>query len=198
MTKRLFGIALLTGFLFVNAYDAQAQTTFGVRGGISVANASLDVGQDFDKSNRTGYVGGVFLDWASSGLFGFQVAAQYVQKGVELDINSVKSDFDLAYLEVPIVAKLGLPVGPIRPSVFGGAALGFKTACEDASGDDCGENVKGTEWSGVAGADLAIYIGGISLWADARYHFGLSNISKDALIQEAKNRNWTLQVGLGF
>lgn len=198
MLKRLFGIALLTGFLFVSASEAQAQTTFGVRGGISVANASLDVGQDFDKSNRTGYVGGVFLDWASSGLFGFQVAAQYVQKGVELDINSVKSDFDLAYLEVPIVAKLGLPLGPIRPSVFGGAALGFKTACEDAAGDDCGESVKGTEWSGVAGADLAIYIGGISLWADARYHFGLNNISKDTLIQEAKNRNWTLQVGLGF
>ena len=198
MRTRLFATLVAAGLVAATASSADAQTTLGVRGGISVANASFDIQEDFDKGNRTGFTGGVFLDWASSGLLGFQVGAQYTQKGAELEIQQVANDFDLAYLEIPAVVKLGLPLGPIRPSVFGGAALGFKTGCEDADGNDCGDSIESTEWSGVAGADLAIYIGGISLWADARYHFGLNNISKDALIQEAKNRNWTLQVGLGF
>lgn len=198
MRTRLFAAALAAGLMIAISSPADAQTTFGVRGGISVANASLDVQQDFDKSNRTGFTGGVFLDWASSGLLGLQVGAQYTQKGTELEIQQVTSDFNLNYLEIPAVVKLGIPLGPIRPSVFGGAALGFNTGCEDSDGNDCGDSVKGTDWSGVAGFDLAIYIGGISLWADARYHLGLNNISKDTVIEEAKNRNWTLQVGLGF
>ena len=198
MRARTFAAALSLGLFALTATGADAQSTLGIRGGISVANASLDIQEDFDKSNRTGFTGGVFWDWASSGLLGIQIGAQYTQKGVELDVQQAASDFDLAYLEIPAVVKLGLPLGPVRPSVFGGAALGFNTSCEDVDGNDCGEDVESTEWSGVAGADLAIYIGGISLWADARYHFGLNNISKDALIEEAKNRTWTLQVGLGF
>ena len=88
----------------------------------------------------------------------------------------------------------------LKPSVFGGAGMSFVMSCdriEGATEVDCKDDIKSTEWLGIAGADLTIYLGGLSLWVDGRYHFGLSNISEDALT-DLKNKNWTFQGGIGF
>lgn len=179
------------------ALPLQAQTTIGVRGGVSVSSAELDIDETFDKSNRTGFVGGVFLDFGGSGLFGFQVGAQYSQKGAELDLEGVKEDLSLNYLEIPAVMKLGLPLGVLKPSLLGGVALGFNTGCDGPDGD-CADEVTSTDFAGIFGADVVFDLGGPSLWADARYYFGLSDISDAADIDELKNRAWMLQAGIGF
>lgn len=175
---------------------AQEGLNLGFRGGVSVASASVSV-QPFSKSNRTGFAGGVFLDY-EAGLMGFQVGAEYAKKGVDLDLGDFVHEFDLAYLEIPAVLKVGLPLGVVRPSVFGGVGLGFKTGC-DVSGVECGDDLKSTDFSGIAGADLALYLGSISLWADGRYHFGLQDIADASdVTSDLKNRSWTLQAGIGF
>lgn len=193
--------AALAGLAFLAVFpphaEAQQGLQLGFRGGVSVASASFDTEETFDKSNRTGFVGGVFLNY-DAGPLGFQVAGQYSQKGVDLDLGNAIEEFSLSYLEIPAVVKLGIPLGIIKPSVFGGAALGFNTGC-DSDGDDCGDEFKSTDFSGIAGADVAIYLGSISLWADGRYHFGLSNVSDASdVVGDLKNRNWTLQAGMGF
>ena len=191
----LVGFALLAGTY--SGAEAQNGLEFGARGGVSVASASVDVSETFDKSNRTGFVGGLFMNYDAS-IFGFQIGAQYSQKGVDLDIGNAVEEFSLSYLEIPAVVKLGIPLGVIKPSVFGGAGLGFKTGC-DSNGEDCADDFKGTDLSGIAGADVAIYLGSISIWADGRYHFGLSNINDtNDVVGDLKNRNWTIQAGLGF
>jgi hypothetical protein len=191
----LVGSALLAGTY--SGAEAQNGLEFGARGGASVASASVDVSETFDKSNRTGFVGGLFMNYDAS-IFGFQIGAQYSQKGVDLDIGNAVREFSLSYLEIPAVVKLGIPLGVIKPSVFGGAGLGFKTGC-DSNGEDCADDFKGTDFSGIAGADVAIYLGSISIWADGRYHFGLSNINDtNDVVGDLKNRNWTIQAGLGF
>lgn len=199
MTNRSTLAALVAGssILALSTSDLAAQTTLGVRGGVSVASASVDVGETFDKSNRTGFAGGVFLDFGASGLFGFQVGAEYTQKGVELDFGDVVDDLTLSYLEIPAVVKLGLPLQVVKPSVFVGAGLGFKTGCENDD-VDCDDDFSGTEWSGIIGADMAIYAGAVSLWVDGRYHVGLNDIADSDSYQELKNRAWTFQAGLGL
>ena len=189
---------LALGFTFVAAAPAHAQTTLGVRGGISVASASFDT-ETFDDSNRTGFVGGVFLDFGGSSLLGFQIGAQYSQKGAEFDGDAVVDDFSLDYLEIPAVVKLGLPLGSLKPSVFAGAALGFNSSCEQSGGsEDVCEQFSDTDFSGVVGADLAIYLGGLSLWADARYNVGLSDISDGSAFGDFNNRAFNLTAGIGF
>lgn len=183
--------------LAFTASSLGAQTTFGLRGGVSVASASVDVGETFEKSNRTGFTGGVFLDIGGSGLIGFQLGAQYTQKGVELDFGDAVDELTLDYLEIPAVVKLGLPLQVVKPSVFVGAGLGFNTGCENDD-IDCGDDISGTEWSGIIGADAAIYLGAVSLWADGRYQVGLNDIADTESYRELKNRAWTLQAGLGF
>jgi hypothetical protein len=177
--------------------SGQAGLELGFRGGVSVASASVDVQDTFDKSNRTGFAGGIFLNY-DAGILGFQGGAQYTQKGVDLDLGEVVDEFSLSYLEIPAVFKLGLPLGIIKPSVFGGAGLGFKADC-DIGGEDCGDSFKDLDYFGIAGADVAIYLGSISLWADGRYHFGLTDITDaNDVVGDFKNRSWTLQAGIGF
>ncbi len=190
------GLALLA----VTAPAIQGQTTLGVRGGVSVASASIDIDETFDEGNRTGFVGGVFLDWGGSGLFGFQVGAQYSQKGAELDFEGLSQDLDLAYLEIPAVVKVGIPLGIVKPSLLGGVALGFNTSCDAGTGSDgdC-DDISSTEFSGVIGADAAFYLSPISLWIDARYHVGLNDISGDLeFVDDLKNRAWQISGGIGF
>ncbi|MCJ7627292.1 MAG: PorT family protein, partial [Longimicrobiales bacterium] len=199
-TTRL-ALAALTALLLPTVAPALAEAQeglqLGFRGGVSVASASVHLQETFSKSNRTGFAGGIFLNYDAS-VFGFQIGGQYTQKGVDLDLGNVVNNFSLSYVEFPAVIKLGIPLGAIKPSVFGGAALGFKTGC-DSNGNDCGDEFKGTDFLGIAGADLAIYLGSISLWMDGRYHFGLTNISKTGdVVGDLKNRNWTLQAGIGF
>jgi hypothetical protein len=170
---------------------AQHGTEIGLRGGVSVATASFDV-DTFDEENRTGFVGGPFINF-DLGALGLQVAGLYNTKGVDTNIGRL----DLKYIEVPVVVKLGIPLAVLKPSVFGGAALAFRTGCELA-GADCADAFKSTDVLGVVGADVAIYAGDVSLWADARYNIGFSDIDADDIFGDLKNRNWNLTAGIGF
>jgi hypothetical protein len=189
-------VSVLAAALLLSAASIQAQTTLGVRGGVSVSSVDLDVAETFDDSNRTGFDGGVFLDIGGSNILGFQIGAQYAQKGAELDFGEAVEELTLNYLEIPAVLKLGLPLGVLKPSLLGGVALGFNTSCEGFGGD-CDDEVTSTNFVGVLGADVAVYLGGISLWADGRFNFGLSDIADAADIDELKTRAWTLQAGIG-
>jgi len=172
---------------------AQAGTTIGLRGGVSVASASFD-DDTFDEENRTGFVGGPFVNF-DMGALGLQIAGLYNAKGVKTNAG----DLDLKYIEVPAVLKLGIPLSVFKPSVFGGAAVAFRTGCE-LDGVECPDDAfKSTDFLGVVGADLAIYLGAVSFWADARYDIGLSDIhDADTVFGELKNRNWNLTAGIGF
>lgn len=187
-------VAAMIG-LILAAPEARAQggLELGLRGGVSVATASLDISETFSKSNRTGFTGGVFANF-DLGLLGLQVAGQYTQAGVTLDFGGVVDDLSIDYLEIPAVVKLGIPLAMLKPSLFAGAALGFNTSCDNA-GVDCGADVKSTDWKGIVGADVALYLGSISLWADGRYNFGLASVSE---VDQLKNRNWLFQAGIGF
>lgn len=190
-------VALAAVALVSTQAEAQQGLELGVRGGASVASASGDLADTFDSSNLTGFVGGLFLNY-DMGILGFQVGGQYTQKGSKLDVGQAVEDFSLNYIEFPAVLKAGIPLGIFKPSVFGGVGLGFNTGC-DQEGTDCGDDVKSTEWTGIAGADVAIYLGSISLWVDGRYNFGLSDINNAGdVFGDLKNRSWTFQGGVAF
>ena len=194
-TGALAALALVV----ISPESVEAQTTLGVRGGVSVASVSFD-DDTFDESNRTGFTGGAFLDFNSGDLLGFQVGLQYSQKGAELDLGDVVDELSLSYLEIPAIVKLGLPLENLKPSVFGGVGLGFNTGCDigDGSDSDCGDDVKSTEFMGIFGADVAFYLGSFSLWVDGRYHVGLSDVTDSESFEDLKNKNWAFQAGVGF
>lgn len=197
---RLVATALVATLIIVatTPTDLGAQATLGVRGGVSVSSASVDLGQTFDKNNRTGFAGGAFLDLGGSRPLGLQIGVQYTQMGVDLDLGEAVDEFSLDYVVIPAVVKLGIPLGALKPSVFGGVGLGFNTGC-DVAGIDCGDDIGSTELHGIIGADVAFYLEGVSLFFDGRYNVGLNDVidTDSYSIDELKNRAWTLQAGLG-
>lgn len=194
MNRRITALAFAATFA-VGATPAAAQdgTTIGLRGGVSVASASFD-DDTFDASNRTGFVGGPFVNF-DFGLLGFQLAGLYNSKGFE----TATGELQLDYIEIPAVLKVGIPLEVIKPSIFAGGAFAVRTNCA-LDGVDCGDDdFKRTDFSGVIGADLAIYLGGVSLWADARYNVGLGDINDATdVFGDLSNRNWNLTAGIGI
>lgn len=195
------GAVLAFGLAFASQAAAQVPQTVGVRGGVSVAKADVDLSDPFEtfgEENRTGFAGSVFYN-RDFGIFAFQPEASYLQKGVkEEDGRELK----LQYVELAALLKAGIPLGIVKPSAFGGIGVNFETSCKL---DDvkCTDEIpvidtKSTEWVAVFGADVGIFLGSISLWADGRYSLGLSNISNTAIISDLKNKAWIFSAGIGF
>ena len=156
----------------------------------------------FSKSSVSDIVFGGFLNYAVTPSFSIQPELLYIKKGVEcggavtiegLSVGTVNMDLKerlkLTYLEIPVLAKIKIPVrGKIRPSLFGGPALAIKLSGkyeytnlynEDGTLRNIAlepkiSNMKSTDFGLVMGADLNIPVGRATLVLDARYTMGLS------------------------
>lgn len=197
MRKSLL-LALTLSFVFVGTAQAQAMfdRAWGAKAGVSVASASTDIDDTFSKSNQTGFAGGLFIHnyW---GLFGGQLEASYIQKGVKQDfLGSSEVSTKLDYIELAALLKLGLPLGIVRPGLFGGIGFDILLSC-DESGFDCKDDAKSTDWVGIIGGDVIVYFGSFNVFGDGRYNIGLSEVS-DVSDLSYKNQGWTFQAGVGF
>jgi hypothetical protein len=199
MRKSLL-LALTLSFVYVGTAQAQAifDRAWGAKAGVSVSSASLDaIDETFDKSNQTGFAGGLFFQnyW---GLFGGQLEASYIQKGVQgtSSVSPGEDNTKLDYIELAALLKVGLPLGIVRPGLFGGVGFDILVSC-DASGHDCKDESSSTDWVGIIGGDVIVYFGSFMVFGDGRYNIGLSNVT-DVSDFEYKNQGWTFQAGVGF
>jgi hypothetical protein len=201
--KRIvLGALLVFGLAMVSEAYAQVPLTLGARGGVSVSQASFDIGETFDKSNQTGISAGAFLNW-DLGIFAFQPEVNYVEKGVK--DGTTDEEFNFRYVEGVALLKAGLPLGIAKISALGGVSAAFEIDCKnkDSGGEvacsDIGLETKSPEWNAVFGVDVGIFLGGISLWGDARYAMGLNAINEaEDIVSDLKNRAWILTAGIGF
>lgn len=198
---RIAGIALLLGLVSTSAALGQGRT-LGVRLGTSIASLNTDAQDLLDRENRTGVVAGVFYNRSLGGPLGYQIEVLYAGRGTDFEDGS---SFDLAYVEIPALLKVSVPVGMLRPGLFGGVALAVKVDCQvdDGTSTKCddveGLDVKSTDWNAVVGGDLQLGLAGLSIWGDARYYVGLSNIGEFAdVVEDVKNRSWELTAGVGI
>ncbi|MBQ0735383.1 porin family protein [Aquimarina celericrescens] len=169
--KKLFLLAIaVIGFtVSSNAQDIK----LGVKGGVNFANVT---GSDIDFDSRTGFhIGGV-LQISVLETFAIQPEVLYSAQGAELgDI-----DFDIDYLNVPILAKLKFAK---FLSVEAGPQLGFVVN----EGDNV-QDIESFDFSGAVGAGVEFG----SFFGQLRYNFGLTDINSD---EDGKNSNFQISVG---
>jgi len=195
------------------AAPLQAQTTIGVKGGLNVASVSTDVPdlEDITES-KTGFVGGAYASF-DLGMFAIQPELLYSQKGFKGTDTGLDAQFKTNYFEIPVLVKLQFPLETIRPAVYVGPVVSFETSCKlglaqgDISADfdrdspeaDVGDR-KTTDFGGVFGANLDLFVGPVILTVDGRYQLGLSNLNDDlnAPDESVKNRVWQFMAGVGF
>ena len=129
-------------------------------------------------------------------------------------------EFNLAYVEIPVLAKVRLPflsTKVIHPYIAGGPVFGFRLDCSISFSDntaeqdiqDCAdENLSDLEatfkesdrgYVLVSGIDFQVPLLGIVTF-DARYYRGLSRLIKNNENDDIYNQNFTLMLGytIGF
>jgi opacity protein-like surface antigen len=199
MFRRIVLLAMLAA-LAAGTANAGLLPTFGVKGGINMSTVDLD---DLDASNRTGFVGGAFVNLAYPGL-NFQIEGLYSTKGFKegKPTGTTQLDYNMACLQFPVLMKLSLPIPAVTPSVYAGPALSFVTKAEFEDGDgnvtDVKDDTESSYWSVIVGADLTL-MG--SLIVDVRYDIGLNALNKDSftnLDKDIKDRTFTVMAGFAF
>ncbi len=205
------GGMMVLGCAFVPAVAAAQKAgdmTIGVMAGANytkVVQDPADAGLTIDY--KVGVVGGAFLGIAVNDVFSIEPQALFNVKGAKFSSSDGSGTIKVSYIEVPLLAKFWIPVSDsqVRPFVFAGPYGAFKVSCTAESGsisEDCDKNpeltLKSTDFGATGGAGLEFKAGNQAVRVDARYDFGLTNISDKSGSQTIKTRSLAATVGLGF
>ncbi len=189
---------------------AAGQSTVGFRGGLSLASLGGDDAEDLD--SRTGLSFGGFFNIPVSDVLGVQVGAGFVQKGASETELGVDFDFELGYIEIPLLLTLSPPTsGNVGFTFSVGPAVGFNTGCTVSATDagvtvefDCddpsiGLDLKSFELGAMVGAGLDIGLTeSISLVLDGFYNFGFTKVDDTGVDDDVKNRAFSILAGVSF
>ena len=168
---------------------ASAKMSLGVLGGLNLANLSFDPKlEGFDLSNHTVFgIGGV-LDYNLNESFSFHLEPMYLLKGCEGEAEGfdVKMEADLAYLEVPVMLKYSFVAKDIKPYIMAGPTIGFNLSAKrkitvngDSEEEDVKDDVKSIDFGLGFGAGVSLPMDHYSIFVEARYTLGLTNINDD-------------------
>jgi len=185
-------------FAIAGAQGAAAQAplvphpTIGILAGVNLAKLS---GNDItDASNRTGFVGGLYVTFHIAGGFGIEPEALYTMQGAKFDDDfTVKLD----YISVPVLLRYDFKTPGVHPYVFAGPTFSFKAKCQESQGSDSADcsdadiTPKSFDMGATGGAGVAF--GKLSV--SARYTAGFSKIADNV---DAKNRTISVMAGLAF
>ncbi len=209
---------------------------FGLRGGLSMAKLTGDDTkgiirlEDYDATisgdvdqYRMGFTGGVYLMVNVTEMFGVRLEALYAMKGGKGEVEGTVDysgledvpftadvTFKLAYIEIPLLAVLSIPVGETAKfNAMAGPAVSFKTSAElqielaimgyfiDQT-EDIDEYVKGTDVGGVIGGGFSFEVGQVNLFVDGRWTFGFSSIDDSGEDIDVKNSALSFMAGVGI
>lgn len=220
-------LVLLTVFTSTVAYSQ-----IGIRGGV---NLSKFVGADTENSeNLMGLNAGISFSILQLGPVSIFPEVYYAEKGTRftdqlrelqnpdptqpVNPEEVDLDFNLAYVEIPVLAKVRLPflsTRVVRTYVAGGPVFGFRLDCNisvtsnsiEQQIESCKEdnfsdlettfNEADRGYVLVTGIDFQIPMLGI-VTLDARYYRGLSRLIENNVNDDVFNQSFTLMLGYSF
>ena len=173
-------VAVITLFIGTTAFSQEID--LGVKAGANFANVSdVDV-----LSSKTGVQAGIFAGIKFTDKVGIQADLLYSQQGAKFDAG----EFDLSYVNVPVVLKYYLVQGL---NVQAGPQFGF--IVEDKISLDVFGDIADAEKADVSGIVGAGYDFPFGVRVDARYNFGFTDVSKDI---DGTNRNNVISIALGY
>lgn len=201
--KKVSKIALLL-FLLVGAAGLSAQVALGIRGGIHLANWSLnDVAKDelgTETKSSSLLLFGALAEIRLSDNLAIQPEINYIQKGARISesvSNPIPASFDsrftINYLEVPLLLKVGTGFGVGRFDFLLGPSFGYglngqikntlqiggqkDTSTEDIDFEE--DEISRTDVGAQIGASLGLGLGSSArIFVDGRYLLGFTNLDK--------------------
>ena len=203
-----FTAAVLCVAAFASTASAQwrsGRTTMGLYGGMNYTTAE---GKDVSGPGyRDGLVGGAFLVWRMSDMFGLQPEVQFSQEGTKFSQlsggTSYAGDLKLDYIQIPLLLRISPPLEreTVEWHMLVGPFVAFKSSCgvsmtPRAPGQptSCGDlgSLNSIDYGAMAGIGVDFKVGAQFLTFSTRYHMGVPDVVKD---NAGKNRGFTFVVG---
>ena len=126
--KWLAAFAVVTPLL--SHGSVAAQTAFGIKGGVTYADAAFI--DQFTSEALLRKVGGGFVTWPLSERATVQLEALYIERGFSTSgLHQDGSSTRMSYLDFPILLRFRPTpnAGRVRPILLGGAYWGHEVAC---------------------------------------------------------------------
>ena len=182
----------------------------GAKGGVNIANASLDnitLPPGIEKGSKSGFIAGGVLEANLPGPLSIALEILYTQKGTKLEgqidpgtgtpVKATQTE-SVSTLEFPLLAKAKFGAGMVKPIILAGPSVGIVLTAEEkleAEGlgsqtTDTKDNTSSIDFGIVAGAGVEIKVAPmVSLTGEARYQLGLSNLVKNPAANESIKSN---------
>ncbi len=221
LSRGLFVVALLIVGL-VSAPSAWASAAFGVKGGLNLANVSVDPepsGVSFDMRTGIGVGGDIEFSLSASNKLTLRADVLYMMKGTKynedgVDPNygayTIEATYKLDELVVAPFLVFRFPSGGATPFIQVGPELGFNlTHKYDLDYEFTDQNVSGSEsgdiedWASMNfglnfGGGVAIPAGKGEVLFDARYNLGLKNMYTGTGDETDKTNGIQFLIGYNF
>ena len=205
--------------LMAVARNAGAQESAAVGAEVGYSRADL-TGENADLvESRQGAITGVYLHLPVGPVVSVRPEVLFSLKGgrtvalIARTSDLVDIDIELAYLELPVLARLTLPAGRVRPAIFGGPSVGLQIGCDflltfqmRSTRLTCGETSDTTvrevtgvrEWDfgWIAGAAVEMHLPRTTLALQGRYSAGFRSVLEGGV--DLKNRGVAVLFGLTF
>lgn len=218
-------VVLMAMLLVVPVVAQEKQISFGVKGGINMANLAFDpeLPESMESSTLMGLAFGGVLGFNLSPAASLDMEVMYLQKGAsweETDGDCTgETDIKLAYIALSPMLRFKIHSESLTPYFMAGGEIGMLMSanaegtweCDGESGEtdvDVKDSYKDIDFGVSFGAGVEFPMGNSALFVEARYAMGLSDIGEDAddteLLQEddddatVKNKGIYLFGGLRF
>jgi hypothetical protein len=161
--------------------------------------------------SRGGALTGVYLQAPLGGAFALRPEVLFALKGGRAQASvagggSVELDIGLAYIEMPLLLRVGVPRGRFRPMLFGGPAPALQIGCDLQVVDPttpvratCGETnlppFRQFDFGIVVGGGLEVRWPQSALSLEARYTSGMRSVLNDV---DVRNRAMGVVLALTF
>ena len=180
----------------------------GVEVGYSRTDLALGGGGNL-LTSRQGAITGAYLQFPLHDIFAIRPELLFSLKGGSTVATiegqgEANIDIELAYIELPVLFRVSVPTGSIRPVLFGGPALAIQIGCDfsfsfDSSRSTCGQdslnNVRSWDFGLVAGGGVEKRLRRATIALEARYTAGTRSILEDV---DLRNRAFGLVLAVTF
>jgi hypothetical protein len=181
-----------------------AQTSFGIKGGIALANMYGDAVGNVDL--RNGFTGGIFMDVPVTPKLFFTPQAMYTQKGAkESALINIGQGATIAhgtwkydYVDIAALLKAKLGNGPVKFDIYGGpmySVLMSAKAVGDGGELDLKDLTKSHDIGGLIGGTLELPGG---LIFDLSYSMGTLEFDEPPLDVLYSRKQNVIAASIGF
>jgi opacity protein-like surface antigen len=205
MNKRFLSLAVSILVVINASAFAQIKSQVGVVAGLSMYSEEISgEGASQSSDTKTGFVGGIVIDFGILNLFSIEPGVLYSMRGGQSTYEGETFKHNLSYLAIPVHAKLkwpGLPI--VSPYALAGVNLAYLLSANQASSsgisNDFASEVNSVSFGIDFGAGLEFDLPVLIPYLEFVYDLGLTNIAKnipsDASIKTSGSE---LRVGIRF